>query len=182
MLTPAQLSPIKTVIVADPVLNALSTSGNDSSIIADALNGPAVPDFWVWQTSTPVNTIFDAINWANMTPADAPDGTTAFTNRALACQGKQFNLQTMLSGREQISSNKPSIRAGLQDALTGLPSGAGGALRAGGWAAVQLSMQRKATRAEKALIASGTGTQASPAILGFEGAIDYIDVQNARAS
>lgn len=181
-MTPAQLTLIKAVITADPALSNLSTSGNDSDIIATALNTAASPDYWVWQTSTSVQSIFDAVNWSNMTPSDSPDGTTVWTNRALACQGKQFNLQTMLSGREQISSNKPSIRAGLQDALTSLPSGIGGALRSGGWANVQTSMQRKATRAERALIASGAGTQASPAILGFEGALNYIDVQDARAS
>jgi hypothetical protein len=180
MPTTAQLILIKAAIDADPALNSLPQTADDASAIATALNALAVPDFVVWQSSTPVQTVFDAINWANMTPADAPDGTALWTNRSLACQGKQFNLQTMLSGRENISSDKVSIRAGLQDALTGLPSGAGGASRSGGWTNVQTAMQRKATRAEKALVASGVGTGANPGLMGFEGLLTYVDVENAR--
>lgn len=181
MITPAQLVLIRAAIDADPALSALPQTGNDAYTIAEALNAVASPDFIVWQTSTSAQVIFDAIVWPNMTPADVPDGTVLWTNRSLACQGKQFNLQTMLSGRETISSNKTSIRAGLQDALTNLPSGAGGASRSGGWANVQTAMQRKSTRAEKALIASGAGTVGSPGVLGFEGLLTYTDVLNARA-
>lgn len=180
MPTPAQIVLIRAAIDADPVLSGRPSTPNDASIIADALNTAASPDYLVWRTSTPTQDVFDAIAWANLTPSDAPDSTVVYTNRALACQGKQFNLQTMLSGREYISSNKSSIRAGLQDALTSLPSGAAGAARSGGWANVQAAMQRKATRAEKALIASGAGTSGNPGILGFEGNLTYEDVLAAR--
>jgi len=179
-MTPTQLSAIRAVIDADPALSARPQTDDDAFFIAGALNQPADPDFMVWQTSTPTQNVFDAINWANMTPADAPDTTATWTNRALACQGKQFNLQTLLQGRESINSSKASIRAGLQDALTNLPSGAAGASRSGGWPAVQAAMQRKATRAEKAL-STGTGSSASPAVMGYEGWITYIDVLAARA-
>jgi hypothetical protein len=180
MLTTAQLTILKAAIDADPALNNLPLSDDDAFFIASAMNAQATPDYFVWRPDTPVQSVFDAINWANMTPVDAPDGTALWTNRSLACQGKQFNLQTMLSGRDTISSNKPSIRAGLQDALTGLPSGAGGAARSGGWSNVQLAMQRLATRVEKLLIVSGTGSTASPALMGFEGPLTYGDVQAAR--
>jgi hypothetical protein len=181
MPTPAQLVLIRGVIDADPELSNRPQTPNDASIIADTLNAAASPDYFVWQSSTSVQVIFDAINWANMTPSDAPDGTAAWTNRALACQGKQFNLQTMTTGREAINSNKVNIRAGLQDALTNLPSGTAGASRSGGWTNVQLAMQRKASRAEKALVASGAGTNLNPGVLGFEGNLTYVDVLDARA-
>ena len=90
----------------------------------------------------------DAILWANFTPLDTPDGTQLWTNRALCCQGKQFNIQLMLQGRSTIPGDKPGFRTGLQDALTALPSGASGANKTGGWTAVQLVLQRLATRFE----------------------------------
>lgn len=181
MLTTAQLTAIKAEIVADPVLNALPNGADQAFAIADALNAAASPDYIVWQTSVPSQTLFDAIVWANLTPQDAPTTGTdlVWLNRAMACQGKQFNLQTILTGRESINPSKANIRAGLQDALTQIPSGASGTLRSAGWTAVQTAMQRKATRAEKVL-ATGLGTAASPSLMGFEGALSYQDVLNAR--
>jgi hypothetical protein len=180
-MTPAQLLLIKAEIAADPALNSLPNTADDAYAIADALNLLPSPDFMVWQTNLPTQAVFDAITWANLTPADAPDGTAAWTNRALACQGKQFNLQTILTGREYINATKVNIRAGLQDALTSVPSGAGGATRPAGWVAVQTAMQRKATRAEKVL-ATGVGTAANPALLGFEGIVTHQDVLTARST
>ncbi len=175
-----QLQLIKAAIAADSALNTLPNTLDDAFAIADSLNLAASPDFFVWQTSMPAQSLFDAIVWANLTPSDAPDGTATYTNRALCCQGKQFNVQTMLTGREFINPSKANIRAGLQDALTQVPSGAAGALRSAGWTTVQTAMQRKATRAEKAL-ATGTGSAASPAVLGFEGVVSYQDVFDARS-
>lgn len=177
-LTNAQLIALKAEIAADPALNALPNTADDAFTIADALN--LAVDFYVWNTNVQTQVVFDAITWTNLTPADAPDGTALWTNRSLACQGKQFNLQTMLTGRESINAAKTNIRVGLQDALTQLPSGPNGAARSGGWAAVQLVLQRKATRAEKVL-ATGTGTTASPALLSFEGSLFYQNVLDARA-
>jgi hypothetical protein len=178
-MTPAELLILKNAIDADPVLSALPHTSDDALAIVAAMSVPTA-DFMVWQTSMPAQTIFDAITWANLTPTDAPDGTALWTNRSLACQGKQFNLQTILSGRETINPAKANIRAGLQDALTSVPSGANGALKSGGWANVQTAMQRKATRGEK-LFATGTGTAASPATMTIEGALSYLDVEAARA-
>lgn len=181
MLTSAQLVIIKAAIAADPVLNALPNTPDDAFTIAAAMNATASPDYFVWQTSTSTQVIFDSIIWANLTPSDAPDSTVDWHNRSLACQGKQFNLQTILTGRDSINSSKANIRAGLQDALTSLPSGTAGASRQAGWTAVQTAMQRKATRAEK-LLATGTGTTASPATLGYEGQLSYQNILDARSS
>ncbi|MES2323279.1 MAG: hypothetical protein V4633_13525 [Pseudomonadota bacterium] len=181
MMNNAQLLLIKAEIVADPVLNARPNTSDGADAIATALNLAASPDFFVWQTSMPTQSLFDAIVWANLTPSGAPDGTATWTNLALACQGKQFNIQTMLTGRESINPSKVNIRTGLQDALTQVPSGAAGASRSAGWTTVQIAMQRKATRAEKVL-ATGTGTAVSPALLGFEGQVSYQDVLDARSA
>ncbi|MBL8999290.1 MAG: class I SAM-dependent methyltransferase, partial [Gemmatimonadetes bacterium] len=56
--------------------------------------------------------VFDAITWANLTPVDVPDGSAAYTNRALLCQAKQINLQILLQGRERVAA------AGLGERVT----------------------------------------------------------------
>lgn len=178
IFTTAQKDTLLAYIKSQPDLDALRIQGSDN-LVADALN---VPDgtFKVWNTTTPVGDIQDAINWSNFTPAVPALGAGLdYSNQALACQGKQFNLQLLLSTgsgyNSGVSTGKANVRAGLQDALTGIPSGASGATRSGGWAAVQLVIQRFATRVEK-LFATGTGTTASPASLVLEGSIHFNDL------
>lgn len=173
----AQLQALKAAILADPALDADVAAGNHG-IILDYMNADSNPAFIVWRTSVRVEEIFDAINWAALTPADSPDDTQAWLNRSLACQGKQFNLQTLLTGRTTISGAKATIRAGLQDALTNVPSGAGGSLVNAGWAAVKSALSRPASRAE-AIYATGTGTTASPGSLVVDGKLVMYDIVQA---
>lgn len=176
-MTPAQLTTFKAAIQADANITALVTAGATGAI-ANYYNTAASPAYYVWQTSVPTQTIYDAIGWSKLTPVDTPDGTATYTNRALCCQGKQFNLQTILQGRESINATKTNIRSGLQDALTAVPSGVSGATQGAGWAAVQTAMSRAATNAEK-LFATGVGTQASPSLMSFEGNVQDYDVVQA---
>lgn len=167
MITAPQIATLRTLVQAEPSLAQAIATGDDYAIAA-WLNAAAAPDFIVWRTTTPIADVENAIAWANFTPIDAPDGTQTWANRALACQGKQFNLQIIIQGKTHIASGKANIRAGLQDALTNVPSGAAGALQSGGWGILKPLLTRLATRAEKAL-ASGAGNAATPAVLGFEG-------------
>lgn len=180
-MTPAQLATLKADILANNDLNVLPNNTDGAVAIAALYNADASPAFVVWKGSMPVSDVFDQVLWANLTPADPPDGTNAWLCRSLACQGKQFNVQTMLTGRDFINPSKSSIRAGLQDALTQIPSGLGGVNRSGGWTNLQTAMQRNATRFEK-LFSTGTGTSQSPATMTLEGPVDYQDVQLARNS
>lgn len=169
MIDSTKITQLKTLAIADPVASTYFDGLHDQEL-ADWFNQSTA--YVVWRSSTPASEVFDAINWASLTPADAPDGTAAYTNRALACQGKQFNIQLLTMGREQIASNKINVRNGIKDALQSVPAGAGGALLDAGWVAVKTAMTRIATRAEQ-LWATGTGTSASPGALTFEGAIDW---------
>lgn len=165
MLNQTQLNTLKAAIQAETDTDFVEYRANGQTTkILEFYNAEANPAFQVWKVTTSTSDIYDAINWANFTPTDAPDGTATWTNRSLACQGKQFNLQTLLSGRELINTGKSNIRAGLQDALQNIPSGVGGANAAGGWTNVKSVIQRPATRFEK-LFATGAGTTASPATL-----------------
>lgn len=181
MLNTTQLQILKAYINADPVLSLAPMNSDGDDTIAKELNKLATPDFFVWSSNVNTQNIYDAIIWANMTPSQVPDGTQAWLNKTMLCQSKQFNLQTILSGRETINASKTNIRAGLQDALTGIPSKTDGSNQAAGWAAVQLCMQRKATVLEK-VFATGTGSTASPAVMDVEGSIDYTQVGVARNS
>jgi hypothetical protein len=181
-MTPAQSTTLGTDINADATFNntALYPHTSDGAIaIAAIYNADAAGPYTVWRSSISTDVVFDGVTWANFTPVDAPDATVIWTNRSLACQGKQFNLQTMLSGRLTIACGRSTIRAGLQDALTNLPSGVSGATLSAGWVAVRDSFKRNASRFEK-LFATGTGTFAAPADMVLEGPVSYQDVQQAR--
>ena len=74
-----------------------------------------------------------------------------------------------------------TIRNGLQDALTAIPSGVSGASQGAGWLNVKTVMQRFATVAE-ALYATGTGTALTPGSLVFEGSISDAHIVTALRS
>lgn len=177
--TTQQAQALKAYIVADPVLSTkISGPGTDYQFVAGALNTAASPAFPVWRSTTPVDEIADAVIWANMTPAAAPDGTQLWANRSLQCQGKQFNLQNLLIGKSAVASAKANIRAAFQDCLTALPSKSDGTNQAAGWTAVQAAMQRPATVAEKVLAKN----QNNPADLGWEGQVNTLEIGEILAS
>jgi hypothetical protein len=191
-LTTAQLQTIKTDIAANSDLNAFPNTDDGNFAIAALYNALAAVAFFVYRTNIPVQDIFDQITWANLTPSDAPAATfdaagMAWQNRALACQAKQFNVQLLLQGQSTVNAAKANVRAGLQDALTNVPSGASGALVSGGWVGVRdNALARKATRLEKLFATTGVNhdgsTAAAAATMVVEGAIAGSDVSNARNS
>jgi len=178
MLTDTQRTTLAAAIRADasPEVVAALAGRNDTELVR-LYNLPST--FVIWKKNTSKQDIFGAIAWKNLTPADAPDGTAAYTNRALACQSRQFNIQTMLiSPGESLDMTKANIRTGVKDAVEGVPSGAGGALLDAGWTAIKAASTRLATVAET-LFATGTGTNGSPGALTVEGSIDTEDVGRA---
>lgn len=185
-MTAAQLLTVRNDIAANGDLNSWVNNGDGNFEIARLYNAPAVPSFPVWRTNCAVNDIFDAIAFDKYTPTDAADGTATWTNRALAIQVKQMNLQVMLQGRDTINASKPNVRLGLRDAVIQIPSGVGGALvtSAGSSATTLLTAcTRPGTRLEK-LFTTGTQTTGTTAadVMGFEGVITNSDVNQARAN
>lgn len=174
-MTNEQLVVLKAAILADASIASLVAAGATGAI-AEYLRGDSA--FVVWRSQTAASEIFNAITWAAMTPTDAADGTQQWLNRAMLCQAKQLNLQILLQGNPYIASSKQKIRDGFQDALTAVPSGAGGATQTAGWTAVRLAMQRFASRFEQ-IFATGTGSAAAPGTLVVEGACSDYDVVQA---
>lgn len=157
------------------------SSGN--AAIAGWYNLTAVPDFFVWR-DIDMETVLNSITFANMTPVDAvptnPDSAIqVWKARSLACQGKQFNLQNLTIGRAVAPMKRANYRAGLQDCLTNIPAGTSGALIAANWVAVRDAAKFTASNVEK-LLATGTGTQATPADTNYEEQLTYVDIERVR--
>lgn len=172
-MTPQQLATLKAAIIADPTAGPMRLAGDTFSLNAWlAADSTSV----VWRTHTSGDAIRNAIVWANMTPAMAPDVTALWTNRALYAQAKQISLQTMVQGRDIVNTGVAGIRAGLNDCLTALPTKNDGTNQPAGWAAVQTAMQRFANNCEK-VFAPG-GTSAVPVDLVFEGAVTQAELNS----
>ena len=158
MLTSAQLSILKADILADPALASQPNTSDGAFAIAAAYNLLVAPAFLVWRTNIPTMTAKSAMVW------------TEFIARSA---GERDAWQFMLSNGI-INAADPNVRQGIQDIFSG-PSGAGSR------ANLIAIAKRNATRAEK-LFASGTGSDASPGTMTFEGTLSYQDVQLARMS
>jgi hypothetical protein len=189
-----------TGIYAGQQINALPNTGDANAAIAGWYNQTATPDYIVWR-DLPMEKVLDTITFASMTPADTVPTVTALGSnptvaqnatynnqmatlntwraRSLSCQGKQFNLQNLTIGRTTAPMKKTNYRAAMQDCLTNSPAGASGANIAANWVGVRDSAKFTANRIEK-LLATGTGTTATPADLSHEGTISGDQVEAAR--
>jgi hypothetical protein len=158
MLTPSQLATLKAAILADPVLNAYPSTVDGAYDMAVFLDQPATPDFIVWRTSVdPDEVMKNGMDWTRV------DNLTIGKAR----------IWEWMSRLGMFNPSKTNIRAGIDAAWVG--TAADLAVRA----TVYTHCKRLATKAEK-LFASGTGSDASPAVMGYEGRLNYQDVERAR--
>lgn len=158
MLTTAQLQILKTHITNSPDLSSQPNNATGHAEISNLMNLPASPNFTVWKTTVTVRQVMESINGSEL------GGLTT---------GNHTRLQTVIIGfTEGVNPSKADIRAMLDDIF----SGAGGTNTR---AALLVLYKRLATRGEK-LYATGTGTDPSPATMGFEGIITPGDVEAAR--
>jgi hypothetical protein len=160
MLSTAQLQAIKTAIDADPVLSVQPLNSDGAFFIAAELNKEVSPAFVVWRTSVPLEEITG--NGFTWTLVDALSAGTA-----------RIWEWMFDNASRSINPSKANIRQGIADVW----SGTAGKLAV--QASVLSNCKRNATRAEK-ILATGTGTTESPAVMGFEGALSYQDVEQAR--
>lgn len=186
-LTTQQLATLKAAIIADGTLNAYpNTTDGNLDMASEQLNKLASPDFLIWNSRTPVQAVFDSIDWSKYTPTDAVDSTVLYSNRLLMIQTKQMNLQNILVGRDTVDATKLNLRAGLRDSVIQIPAGASGANVAAGGASGSTTLaacSRKALLIEKILTtgAASTGTTTFD-LPGYEGQISGADVAAARNS
>lgn len=155
-LTLAQLTILQTFIVNDGTLNAIPNTPDGNFEIATALNAPSSPAFLVWRTAIPAAELIQAMVW------------TEYIGRSNA----ERDAWRFLTNQGTINAADTNVRQGISDMFSG-PTGQStreNLLALG---------KRTATRAE-ALFATGTGSDASPGMLTFEGNLTYQDVSAAR--
>lgn len=157
-LTPSQLGALKTWLDA----NAPSLTNEQAK---DALNALPGTDWWVWRTLVTESEVYeqpsaDATTWS----------WTIYINRT---QAEREAWRQMVSMRGGLKPALANVRQGIADIF----SGAGGLPQRTHLLAVG---RRKATVAEQ-LFSTGTGSTASPAVMGAEGEITVGNVAEARS-
>ena len=179
-----QLQAIKAAVIADPVLNAYPNNGDGNTEIALALNAASNPAVMFWDTRASTAALLDAIDFSKYTQADVVDSTALQTNRLLAVQTKQMNIQTLVFGRDSLDMSRATIRASIRDAVIQIPAGTAGApVNAAGANGVNVlnAGRRVGTRLEALLAAGSAATGGVTASLyGYEGSINYQEVEAAR--
>ncbi|MBK9497057.1 MAG: hypothetical protein IPO08_21600 [Xanthomonadales bacterium] len=159
-LTLQQQQTLKTYILSVPELAAQPMNSDGADAIATAIRQPAVPAFTVWKTNVSVDEIMrNGMNWTLV------DGITVGKAR----------IWEWMSRLGTIDVSKLNIRAGIDEAWKGI-----GTDMVTQRANIYTHCKRDATITEK-LFATGTGTVASPATMGFEGSLSWQDVEAARA-
>lgn len=157
-LTPAQTDALRANILADPTLAPKCVQFGDGPFdIATAYNLPKSPTFVVWRSSVTAQEIMSAasFDWTRV------DNLTVGKAR----------IWEWIVQFGTLNVGQANIRAGIDATWS---AGGDAATKAGIYAV----SKRAATRAE-ALFANGTGSDASPAALVFEGALTPADVQAA---
>ena len=160
-LTTEQLTALRDYINTIPEWAALPNDSSSAPFIAQQMDGLASPEFIVWRTSVSQDEIMlNGFDWArvdNLSVGKARIWEWMFSNEA-----RSFN------------PSKPNVRAGIDSTWVGTQADL--AVRA----SVYTHCKRAATVAEKVL-ASGQGTTENPATMGYEGQLNYADVQAARS-
>ena len=156
-MTPAQLTTLNALATADQTALGYIDTADDQSL-ADWLN-TVDASFYVYRSVlTPAMARSAIIQGATQL-----DGLTV---------GKRDSLFYLASG--DLAVSKAGVRAALDD-LCGTMNQLKGY--------IQEACKRTATRAEKALVTSGIGSNASPAVLlGYEGKLSAADASQVRVA
>ena len=152
-LSPEQQTTLKAAILADSALNQIYTDG-DLGALASALNADS--STIVWRTSVTKDEImqngFDWVEVDNLTVGKARIWEWLFDNQT-----------------SSINPAKDNVRAGIAECWKGT------AAKLAVQAAVLAHCKRNASVLES-LFVTGTGTTASPALLGVEGDVSWYDL------
>lgn len=166
-LTSAQLVTLKAFINTNPAWAVLPLSNAAGQLIADALNASAAPSFIVERTSltkheiiTGTSSTGSTFNWAG----------AGYITRA---QGEREAFNAMFNSTGSVDPSRPAIKAAFADIF----SGTGNALANRNHI---LALSKRPASVVEKLFATGTGTDASPATLVFEGTLSGDLVVQAR--
>lgn len=163
VLTAAQIATLKTFFNTDASMttlkNNVGTANEDRAAIAAAFNADtANANPWIWKTKVLKAQITNDVSVDATSFIWAGNGYITRSVQELMCFDALFNGSGIVD---------PSL-ANVRQAFTDIFSGVGNA--ASNRTHLASVGRRKATVAER-LLATGTGTTASPALLGWEGLI-----------
>lgn len=160
-LTTQQLTTLKACIHAVPEWAALPNNSDTASAITTGLNATATPAWIVWRRAVPTTEIGLTVNYVAVAAM-----TTANLDR----------VKTFIAlNPESFDPSRNDIRTYMADTFSGALGGQGQATRD----ALEAMYRRSATSGEKCL-STGTGSTASPAVMGYEGSLTYQQVEAAR--
>lgn len=158
MLTAAQKTTLAAAIAADPTLSAFPNTSDGNFDLAQHLSFTLPsPAFRVWRTNLPTKDVKKAIVWAEYI------GSTSV--------GERDALNLIISNGI-VDASDPNVR---QAFLTIFGSPQQATTRAN----LTNIAKRDATLIEK-ILATGTGSEGSPATMTFEGIISATEVADAR--
>ena len=160
-LSPAQNVIVKANTLASLDMNTLPNNADGDYEIARLYNLPATGTWIVWLTDSTAADIGNA--WV---------GTDIDGMSALNMQRLQLMLASSPSGVFDMS--RADRRAGFENPFGASASNASRVAMRAAW-------KRQATRLEK-LLSTGTGSDATPATMGFVGAVSPQEITNARNS
>jgi hypothetical protein len=150
-LTAEQKTTLRAFVVATPALNALYTIGNLDGLAA-ALNAPAAPTFTVWKSQVTLGAIGKAMNGAELANLIAANTSRLQVRAAFMAAGENPSIADTRAFYDDVFST-------------------GGLTKT----ALAVLWRRAASVVEKVL-AIGTGSDASPATLTFEGTLPFNDL------
>jgi len=169
MLTPEQRILLHADAIARPELATALTNGDDQ-VVADFYNEAATPSFIAWRTAVDKDEYQDKVSRAGTTFSWA--GTGGFITRS---PGELSAWRELFGTDNKVDPSRPNVIAAFNDIFSG--SGA----QAQNNRVHLLSMSKRiATLAEK-LLSTGTGNEAVPALLSFEGIITVQEAGQIRA-
>jgi hypothetical protein len=161
-LSSAQLSTLKTWLNAN-------VPNQDDFQATNTINATASPDFWVWKSSVTKDELVNSTG---------PDGTTfAWTGAGFITRsaGEQAAWRELFSVGGTVDPSKSNVRQAFADIFSG-----GTAPAPANRTHLLAVARRKATVFERTL-ATGTGSTASPAVMGVEGPATMQNVVDARS-
>ena len=158
MLTTEQKATLKAFVEADPTLSLIPKTYDGAYALAEALKVAASPVFTVWRTDVPAGEIGNAWSGADI------DGMSALNMQ---------RLQLLLASSPDGTFNMSRI-----DRRTGFLNPFGTNVNNSSRVAMNVVFRRLANVLEK-LFSTGTGSDATPAVMTVEGGLSYQEVYEA---
>lgn len=162
-LTGAQLQTLATAIASDPLLNNLPHDSDGAALVVNNMNQPGNPTFWVFRTAVSKREIVGGVSVDSTTFTWAGNG---FITRSA---GELTAWQELFDTEGNVNPSLTNVRQAFTDIFSGTGNAASNRTHLAAIA------RRTASKFEK-LYTTGTGSAASPGLLGVEGPVTVDNV------